>query len=154
MKQENQNSEQKTPKGKGCLQAIIGIFVIAFALALFTDDEPAKDSTPVAQEQSATDQKIDGIINQAQPYKVGYSKDLSIGNRSRFNANITTADNLSDEQLLATAAQAAKDLQLKNRVQVASVNVMVNGAPKVTVNYAPDMKGWSGDYTGGRFVIE
>ena len=148
---------------QGCLAYIVLSGLLGLAMYACTDSEPTSSSSSSAKIESSishphTDAYYEQLIqSSAVTYRITNSDNLSHATRSRYNTNILAPQAQTKEQQLATAAKAAKEIQLKNRVQVSSVNLMVEegGLPKVSINYAPDQKGWVGDKNlGQRFVLE
>lgn len=140
----------------------LGLIVI---LVLTTDPTPPQPTTTTANTNTEkpilhpyTDAYYEQLIqSSAVSYQVINSDNLSHATRSRYNTNIFAPQAQTKEQQLATAAKAAKEIQLKNRVQVSSVNLMIEegGGAKVSINYAPDQKGWVGDKNlGQRFLLD
>ncbi|MEZ8662356.1 hypothetical protein AB6D63_02860 [Vibrio splendidus] len=112
-------------------------------------------SLPIEQSQ---DELIESLIQtHSVNYEITRAVRLDSGDRTRFNSNILAPTATTYDQQLATAAKAAKEFQRDNRVQVSSVNLFTqaNGIASITINFAPDSKGWSGttDHQQ-RFVIE
>ncbi|ULF83361.1 hypothetical protein [Vibrio alginolyticus] len=125
--------------------------------AVEIEAKQADTVTPAIQPKSQDDTIESLIQTHSVSYEVTRGVRLDTGNRTRFNSNILAPNAQTYDQQLATAAKAAKELQLTNRVQVSSVNLFtkVGGVASITINFAPDNKGWSGttDYQQ-RFVIE
>ncbi|EGQ9310794.1 hypothetical protein F7U73_07595 [Vibrio vulnificus] len=143
---------------KGCLGFLVMVIVGSLVIGSCVDNKAIESPVTIEAEQLSYDQQMEKFIQfYAVDYQVTRSVDLSHASRTRYNSNIFAPKALSHEQQIATAAKAAKDIQLTQRVQVSSVNIMIekDGAPKLSVSYAPDQKGWVGDKNlGQRFILE
>ncbi|EJL6329884.1 hypothetical protein NMR63_000400 [Vibrio cholerae] len=149
---------------QGCLIYIVLSGLIGLAMYACTDSKQASNSANQLPSESISTTKLDsdayydGLINSsAVSYKIIRSENISHATRTRYNSNILAPQAQTKEQQLATAAKAAKEIQQKNKVQVSSVNLMIeeDGGAVVSINYAPDQKGWVGDKNlGQRFVLE
>lgn len=154
-------TEEKAPSvsnKKGCLGAIILICLFSIVMVSCSDKKTTNTPTTTKPEQLSYDQQMENFIDYyAVDYQITRSEDLSHASRTRYNSNIFAPKAISHEQQIATAAKAAKDIQMKQRVQVSSVNIMIekDGVPKLSASYAPDQKGWSGQSDNKqRFIIE
>ncbi|MGL4193220.1 MAG: hypothetical protein ACRCRU_11795 [Vibrio sp.] len=148
---------------QGCLIYIVLSGLIGLAMYACTDSDQTSNtnqapSATVSTPQSDSDKYYETLIqSDAVNYQIIRSENLSHATRSRNNANILAPKAQTKEQQLATAAKAAKEIQLKNRVQVSSVNLMTedDGVVIISINYAPDQKGWAGSKNlGQRFVLD
>jgi lipopolysaccharide export LptBFGC system permease protein LptF len=151
-----------TSKKQGCLSAIIFILVFAVIMVACSDKKkPESNSVQATQitERSALDSQIDSIITQAKEYEILSTSDISNGLRSRWKAFIYSPDAKTKEEQLATAAKAAMDIQVTNRVQYSFV-VLFDGrdsdsrSPLIQINFAPDHMDQAGEPMGGRFKVE
>lgn len=110
-------------------------------------------------EVSQTDQLINTLItstNVKQAYIIN-SKDISHATRTRYDTSIFSTEAKSNDELLATAASAAMQIQKQKRVQFSSVVIFNNKdkeTPYLTVNFSPDRKGIEGKKdSGSRFQM-
>nr|WP_086937559.1 hypothetical protein [Thaumasiovibrio occultus] len=122
------------------------------AIALFASPSYAETSV---EEVSAFDQKIEQLIaNHAVEYDVVHSIEMTEGDRTRFNTNIEAEDAKSEEQMIATAAAAAKQIQIEKDLDVSIVFLLNDlGLPIVKLSYAPDQMDWRGvESTDSKFI--
>ncbi len=145
---------------QGCLGFVVLSVVLGLGMYACSDNSETQQVAESSQQSAVQnhDEQMEQVISYyAVDYEITRSQDLSHGSRTRYNSNILAPTALTHEQQVATAAKAAKQIQNDKRVQVSSVNLMIekDGVPKVAVSYAPDQKGWSGETnTGNRFNLE
>ncbi|AGB11004.1 TPA: hypothetical protein ACPVYA_004308 [Vibrio parahaemolyticus] len=140
-----------------------------YVIALIFSPEPQPQPEPVAQVETEQPRSVEQakesfddmveslILNNAVEYTVTRSVRLDTGSRTRVNINISAPTAVTEDQQMGTAAKAAKELQRKNRVQVASVNLFGSDSavPAIQLNFSPDQKGWSGSEDNNqRFIVE
>ncbi|MDC0611926.1 zinc ribbon domain-containing protein [Vibrio sp.] len=146
---------------QGCFSFIILSLIIGFGFYACSDNQSTNNTKTQSQmtQLSDFDKSIDNLLHSdaPQPATVFYTDDISFASRSRLQAKIYTTTATTNDQLLATAASAARQLQQKNRVQFVSVIVFTSETDHeqpLTLDYAPDRKGTSGEKdTGSQYEV-
>lgn len=155
--------EEKPNKKAGCLKALFMIIILSTVIAMCTGKSTTTEPTKIKAQTtqvSSIDKEINNLLSKVeqQPYYVLSSRDISHATRSRYHTFIYSPSAKTNDQLLATAASVAKKIQVDNRVQYSSVVIFdseEDGTPYLSVDFAPDRKGISGEEdTGSRFKVE
>lgn len=128
-----------------------------------SSDKQATVNTPQESQISSGESTIDSNIHQLlvpekiKPTEIISSKDISVATRTRRYTYIFSSEVSNDEELLATAADAAMQIQKEMEVQYSSVVLFDSPNREITyvaVDFAPDRKGANGDKdSGSRFNV-
>lgn len=130
----------------GCLGIIVLVFVIGFSMEACSGSD-SQTYKPTIE------------LEQAKDYQLLSTSDQSFPGRKRIQANISSPDASTEDELAQTAMKAAIDQQKSTRAHVVTVFLgsdleQINtGDAYAIARYAPDNGGYSGDQ-GWRWQVE
>lgn len=147
---------------KICAGVNFTFFVLIIILVIYSDKQPSQNVLKEAVANS-NESEIDSQIQQLlvsekiKPTNIIASKNISFAQRTRIYTYLCSSETNSNEELLATAANAAMQIQKDMKVQYSSVVMFDSRDREITylaVDFAPDRKGASGDEdSGSRFNV-
>ena len=161
--EQGQSRNRKTNAGlrlkiaKICAAVNFAFFVLIIIVVVFSDKQSSQNVVNDAvahSNESEIDRQIQQLLasGKVKASKVISSKDISFAARSRIYTYLFSPEASSNEELLATAAAEAMQIQKEMEVQYSSV-VMFDSQNRETtylaVDFAPDRKGASGDKDSG-----
>ena len=169
MKDEQEQTKKKKVNGRLSLKvakicAVISftLFVILFIIVIFSNKQATQNvsqETVVRSNESEIDNQIQQLLasEKIKPSKIISSKDISFATRSRRYTYLFSSEVSNNDELLATAADAAMQIQKEMDVQYSSVVLFDSQNRETTylaVDFAPDRKGASGEKdSGSRFNV-
>ncbi len=147
---------------KICAGISFSLFALIIMVVIFTGDRSTQHTPQKAVElskPSAIDKQIEQLLaaENIKPARIISSKDISLATRTRRYTFLFSSKAANNDQLLATAADAAMRIQKEMAVQYSSVVLFDSQNREVaylTVDFAPDKKGANGDTdSGNRFKV-
>lgn len=147
---------------KICAGISFSLFALIIIAVIFTDDRSTQHTPQKAAElsgPSAIDKQIEQLLvtDKIKPAKIISSKDISLATRTRRYTFLFSSKAANNDELLATAADAAMRIQEEMAVQYSSVVLFDSQNREIaylTVDFAPDKKGANGDTdSGNRFKV-
>ena len=133
---------------------LIFAFIITIGIVSGKKTNTQAISSEVQKVMSKKDSDINKLLttNNVKKAYIISSKDISHATRTRYDSYIFSNDVTTNDELLATAASAAMQIQKEKRVQYSSVVMFDSQERKTTylvVDFAPDRKGIMGEKDSG-----